>query len=105
MEYHLKGNFTKPLKFYRDYLPNQTFKFKYLDDAYNTIDKLWKHCQYKHFVVEISFKAIIEDFENEKPLRITRTFGFYSYNPTDSISSKTNDEIIITDWKSIVGEN
>ena len=91
MEYHLKGNFIKPLRFYQDYLPNQTFKFKYLDDAYNTIDKLWEYCRYKYYVVEISFKAIIEDFENEKPLRITRTFGYCSYNPVGLISSKTDD--------------
>lgn len=100
----LQKNFIKNLHYYEAYLPKQTFKFKYLDDAYDTIIKIWKHCQYKHLLGEISFKAIIEDFENGRILRITKSFDCSSYGLA-KVEPKTNDEIVITDWNSIVNGN
>ena len=76
----LKGNYIKNIHYYENYLPNQTFKFKSLFDAYDKIKIIWDYCQYKHYLLEISFKAIIDDFEGGKTIRITKGFSGYSYN-------------------------
>ena len=75
-------NFTRNLDFYQNYLPNQTFKFESLFDAYDEINALWKERpdEYKYDLIEISFKAIIEDINNGKEIRIVKMPGTSYYN-------------------------
>lgn len=70
----LKGNYIRNIDYYEDYLPNQTFKFDSLFDAYDEIEIIWDYCRYKHYLLEISFKAIIDDFEGGRTIRITKGF-------------------------------
>ena len=70
----LKGNYIKNNDYYENYLPKQTFKFKTLFDAYDKIEIIWDYCRYKRYLLEISFKVIIDDFEGGKSIRITKGF-------------------------------
>ena len=101
MQHQLQGNYIKKLHYYEEYLPNQTFKFKYLDDAYDKISKIWNNCRFKGLLLEISFKAIIEEFEDDKPVRISKTRYEYTYGFVRPTKPK-EIEIKITDWDSII---
>ena len=101
MQHELQGNYIKKIHYYKDYLPNQTFKFKHLKDAYRKISKIWNNCRFKCLLMEVSFRAIIENFMDEKPLYITRSLFETSYCLAKRLTPKTG-EVIITDWNSIV---